>query len=386
MSQIFFTTLTAIGEAKHANAAVTGTKVNYATMEVGDGNGVVPVPSRIQTSLVNMVRSAAINTVMVDPDNSSQIIVEQVIPEDEGGWWIREIGIRDLAGDLIAVASVPPTYKPVLVEGSGRNQVIRVVLLLASTSVVSLKIDPSIVMATRKYVDDIFAMPSGVIPGDYGNETEYPIFTVDSRGRVVAAGVVKTTSVWDAIPDEKIGDIIFVKGLGEMWWTDNEWLTGYRTKSCGMPAQTLDRAARSWTIALRGGTFDKTLPKYKGLFSWIQENDLLVPSADYVDGEGYFAEVGGNMVKVPNQDNMFWRNLGTDADTANAAVLGEYKQHSLAEHQHGISNTPPNTNVNAVVTGVFNFYAGTGTTQMSTSYGAAETAPEHTRFTPVINL
>src|SRR3546814_20424036 len=135
MSQVFFTTLTAIGEAKHANAAVTGTKVNYATMEVGDGNGAVPVPDRMQTNLVNMVRTSGINTVMVDTENASQIIVEQVIPEDAGGWWTREVGNRDLAGELIAVASVPPTYQPVLLCGSGRNQTIPLVLLQTTPDV-----------------------------------------------------------------------------------------------------------------------------------------------------------------------------------------------------------------------------------------------------------
>ncbi|MFC3338148.1 phage tail protein [Paracandidimonas soli] len=391
MSQIYFTTLTAIGEAKHANAAVTGNKVEYATLEVGDGNGVVPVPDRNQTSLVNRVRSHGINTVMIDPDNPSQIIVEQVIPEDVGGWWIREVGIRDVAGDLIAVASVPPTYKPVLLEGSGRNQIIRVVLLLASTSVVELKIDPAIVVATRKYVDDLVTAPSGVEEGTYGSTSEYPVFTVDSRGRIVHAGTIETVSVWDDIPDQNIGDIIFVKGLGEMWWVDNEFLTGYRTKWCGIPAHTLDRANRSWTISLRGGTFDKSLKKYHGLYSWILENDLMVPAAEYEDGEGFFAELGGNIVKVPNFDDMFWRSIGTDRDTANATLLGGRKGDSLKNHIHGLITSGGTAGPGSAALPDHLFEAWSGNSNpglagisaaVTYGVGSAETAPKHTYLHP----
>lgn len=152
MNQPYFAILTEIGEAKHQNAAVLGVKVNYATMAVGDGNGAVPTPDRKQRKLVNQIRREAINRASIDPENPSQIIVEQVIPEGDGGWWIREAGIFDDAGDLIAVASLPPTYKPQMAEGSGRTQVIRIVLLLSNASVVSLKIDPSVVLATRQDV------------------------------------------------------------------------------------------------------------------------------------------------------------------------------------------------------------------------------------------
>lgn len=152
MNQPYFAILTEIGEAKHQNAAVLGVKVNYATMAVGDGNGAVPTPDRKQRKLVNQIRREAINRASIDPENPSQIIVEQVIPEGDGGWWIREAGVFDDVGDLIAVASLPPTYKPQMAEGSGRTQVIRIVLLLSNASVVSLKIDPAVVLATRQDV------------------------------------------------------------------------------------------------------------------------------------------------------------------------------------------------------------------------------------------
>ncbi|EIZ8711337.1 phage tail protein, partial [Escherichia coli] len=99
-------------------------------------------------------RIAPLNLLSVDPNNQSQIIAEQIIPENEGGFWIREIGLYDDEGVLIAVANCPETYKPQLQEGSGRTQTIRMILVVTNTEAITLKIDPSVVLATRKYVDD----------------------------------------------------------------------------------------------------------------------------------------------------------------------------------------------------------------------------------------
>ena len=122
-------------------------------MAVGDANGTEPMPDRLQTKLINKRRRAPLNQVKVDPRNASVIIAEQVIPENEGGWWVREIGLYDAAGDLVAVANCAPTFKPLLTQGSGRTQIIRLNLIVSSTSNIELKIDPSIVLATREYVD-----------------------------------------------------------------------------------------------------------------------------------------------------------------------------------------------------------------------------------------
>jgi len=150
----YFAILTKVGEAKLANAIALGTKLDLTQMAVGDGNGNLPMPSREQTALTHEVRRAAINQLSRDATNNSQIIVEQVLPENVGGWWIREIGIYDAAGDLCAVANCPPSYKPQLAEGSGRTQVVRVILIVASSTAIELKIDPSVVLATKKYADD----------------------------------------------------------------------------------------------------------------------------------------------------------------------------------------------------------------------------------------
>lgn len=150
----YFALLTNQGAAILANAAALGTKVNITAMAVGDGGGTLPTPDAAQTKLVGEKRRAQLNSLTIDIANSSQIIAEQVIPEGEGGFWIREIGLFDADGVMIAVANCAETYKPQLVEGSGRTQTVRMIIIVNSTSAVTLKIDPAVVLATRKYVED----------------------------------------------------------------------------------------------------------------------------------------------------------------------------------------------------------------------------------------
>ncbi|EPU4362427.1 phage tail protein [Citrobacter freundii] len=154
MATKYYAVLTNVGAAKLANATALGAQVEITQMAVGDGNGVLPTPNQAQTALVHELRRKPLNSLSIDPNNANQIIAEQVIPEDEGGWWIREIGLFDKDGDMIAVANCAETYKPQLQEGSGRVQVVRMILIVSSTAAVTLKIDPSVVLATRQYVDD----------------------------------------------------------------------------------------------------------------------------------------------------------------------------------------------------------------------------------------
>ncbi|CAG75508.1 probable bacteriophage variable tail fiber protein H [Pectobacterium atrosepticum SCRI1043] len=153
MSAKYFALLTNIGAARLANATALGVRLNISQMAVGDGGGILPTPNPAQTALISEKRRAALNMMSIDPKNPSQIIAEQVIPENEGGWWIREIGLFDDDGNLIAIANCPETYKPQLQEGSGRIQTVRLILIVSSTDAVTLKIDPAVVLATRSYVD-----------------------------------------------------------------------------------------------------------------------------------------------------------------------------------------------------------------------------------------
>jgi len=154
MTAKYYALLTNLGAAKLANATALGTQLSLTQMAVGDGGGILPTPDPAQTKLIGEKRRASLNYLSVDPANTNQIIAEQIIPEDQGGFWIREIGLFDQDNTLIAIANCPETYKPQLQEGSGRTQTVRMIIVVNSTEAVTLKIDPSVVLATRKYVDD----------------------------------------------------------------------------------------------------------------------------------------------------------------------------------------------------------------------------------------
>ncbi|MDD0998840.1 phage tail protein [Pseudomonas sp. TNT2022 ID1044] len=149
----FFAILTNVGAAKQANADALGIPWKITQMGVGDADGTDPIPAATQIALINERRRAPLNQLKVDPANSAIIIAEQVIPAEVGGWWIREIGLYDADNDLVAIANCAPSFKPLLTQGSGRTQVVRMNLLVSNSSTVELKIDPSVVLATRSYVD-----------------------------------------------------------------------------------------------------------------------------------------------------------------------------------------------------------------------------------------
>ncbi|NWA67700.1 phage tail protein [Pseudomonas reactans] len=149
----FMAILTNVGAAKLANANALGIPWNLTALGVGDANGTDPVPSATQTKLINEKRRAPLNQLRVDPVNAAVIIAEQVIPADVGGWWIREIGLYDSDGDLVAVSNCAPSFKPALDQGSGRTQIVRMNFIVSSINNIVLKIDPAIVLATREYVD-----------------------------------------------------------------------------------------------------------------------------------------------------------------------------------------------------------------------------------------
>ncbi|MGA5482153.1 phage tail protein [Pseudomonas siliginis] len=149
----FFAILTNVGMAKQANADALGIPWLITQMGVGDANGTEPIPSASQTKLINEWRRKPLNQLKIDPVNPAVIIAEQIIPADEGGKWIREIGLYDADGDLVAVANCAPSFKPLLSQGSGRTQIVRMNFIVASTGNITLKIDPAIVLASRAYVD-----------------------------------------------------------------------------------------------------------------------------------------------------------------------------------------------------------------------------------------
>lgn len=176
----YYALLTTYGEKVLAEATALGTKIELTHMAVGDGGGTLPTPDTRQTKLANEKRRAAINTLFIDEINTNQVIAEQVIPENEGGWWIREIGLFDKSGFLVAIANCPETYKPLLAEGSGRTQTIRVVLIVSHTEAVTVKIDPSVILATRDYVNKSIE--------EHEKSRKHPDATLAAKGFVQLAG------------------------------------------------------------------------------------------------------------------------------------------------------------------------------------------------------
>ena len=158
MSTKYKTVITTAGAAKLAAATVPGgKKVNITAMAVGDGGGTLPEPNASQTKLINEVWRHALNKISQDNKKKNYIVAELVIPPEVGGFWMRELGLYDDAGTLIAVANMAESYKPKLEEGSGRAQTCRMVIIVSSIESVELTIDSTTVMATQEYVDDELA-------------------------------------------------------------------------------------------------------------------------------------------------------------------------------------------------------------------------------------
>ncbi|MGE8187936.1 phage tail protein [Pseudomonas sp. NPDC086278] len=178
----FFAILTNVGLAKQANADALGIPWKITEMGVGDANMTDPIPSAAQTKLINEWRRRPLNQLKVDAADPAIIIAEQIIPADEGGRWIREIGLYDADGDLVAVANCAPSYKPLLSQGSGRTQVVRMNFIVNNSGNITLKIDPAVVLASRSYVD---AAILEVLPA---NKTagEFTRVKVNNRGVVVS--------------------------------------------------------------------------------------------------------------------------------------------------------------------------------------------------------
>ncbi|MFK3642358.1 phage tail-collar fiber domain-containing protein [Pseudomonas protegens] len=152
-NSIFGGMLTSLGAAKKTNCDALGIPWEPSYMLIGDANDTDPVPSPGQTQLIRQVYRAPLNALYVSPTDDKVLIAELVLPPEVGGWWIRELAIEDKDGVFCAVANVAPSYKPLLAQGSGRNQVVRMHIITNSTTNIQLKIDPSVVLATRSYVD-----------------------------------------------------------------------------------------------------------------------------------------------------------------------------------------------------------------------------------------
>ncbi|WP_368958389.1 phage tail protein [Enterobacter hormaechei] len=175
MTVKYKTVITKAGAIKLAAATLpNGKKVNLTAMAVGDGGGTLPVPDPNQTKLVKEVWRHALNKISQDKKNKNYVVAELLIPPETGGFWMRELGLYDDTGTLIAVGNMAESYKPALAEGSGRAQTVRMVIMVSDIESVELTIDASTVMATQDYVDDKIA--------EHEQSRRHPDATLTAKG------------------------------------------------------------------------------------------------------------------------------------------------------------------------------------------------------------
>ncbi|TGC64216.1 tail fiber protein [Salmonella enterica] len=174
MDNEFYTLLTDRGMAKIASALADKKQIHLQKMAVGDGGGQYYEPTASQTKLRHEVWRGEMNTLTVAPNNPNWLIAELVLPEDVGGWYVREVGVFDDEGELIAIGKFPESYKPLLPGGCGKQVCIRLIMEVSNTTAVTLTVDPSIVLATRDYVD--------VRLDEHEHSTNHPDATLTQKG------------------------------------------------------------------------------------------------------------------------------------------------------------------------------------------------------------
>ncbi len=153
--QQYFTLVTDIGKAAIANASITGEKVDFAKIKVGDGGGSSYTPNESQTALKNVVWESTLEHAQGDKDNPNWVVIQKFIPGDVGGFEIREVGLFDSKDQLLAVSSYPTTYKPKADSGTVKELLIKVILVVSNVANINLKVDPTVILATLKDLQDL---------------------------------------------------------------------------------------------------------------------------------------------------------------------------------------------------------------------------------------
>ncbi|HBG2461026.1 TPA: phage tail protein [Clostridioides difficile] len=153
----FYTILTNIGKAKIANAGMLGKSVVLEKIQAGDGGGNYYNPTEDQTALKNKVWEGNINSFDKDENNPNWIIATACVPGSIGGFTVREMGLIDNEGDMIAVCKSPETYKPKVGNGAMKDLYLKFIIEVSNVEKVTLVVDPTAIFLTKKDEEKIVA-------------------------------------------------------------------------------------------------------------------------------------------------------------------------------------------------------------------------------------
>ncbi len=315
--------VTAAGREKMAAAAITGQPVGFAFMGVGDGGGVVPSPDPAQVSLVNERYRAALNRVVIADQSANIIRAEMIMPPQVGGFWLREAGLFDEDGVCLAVASLAPSYKPLLAEGSGRLQALNIWIAVSSTADVQLLTDPTVIIATVEEVNRAKSEAK-----DYADQVAGSLST-DIQQAIADAITAAKRDFWEE--DNPVGTVKFyaqnVNPNERYPWS--EWVYTGENKTIRVgkaDGSNVGATGGSDTITLQQGNLPAVQINVTGETSEQPEQMLTTKPAGRHKHGG-----------VPSRDNP-WEIGGDISQRFNPANLGETDE--VEDHEHEFV-TPP---------------------------------------------
>ena len=326
----FYTILTDIGKAKLANATALGTVVSLKDIAVGDGGGVAVQPATTDTALTNEVWRAALNNISIDSSNANWVVAEGYIPSTDGDFTVREVGLFDVDGDMIAVGNYPDTYKPTLASGSAKDLYIKVIIEVSDAGVVELKIDPAVVLSTRKYVDDEVAKRA-LLQGD--NTLTFKVADAVNSDEAVSKAQLdyKPTGYKNLLinPNGLINQRGYISGTATV--ADNEY--------------TLDR----WRVVLTGEalTFSTTdnVTTFTAPLNGVEQ---VIEDINVISGNYTLSFTGTATATISqSSDNITYTEITANADGNYALVGGLYTKialvngtFSLIQFEQGLVATP----------------------------------------------
>lgn len=329
MSQKYFTTLTHIGAALHANAQLQQTTVAWTHLVLGDGNGAEPVPNPAQTGVIREVDRLPISSIEPDPDNPSWIVIEAVIPADRGGYVVRETALMGGANgaSCIAVGNYPSATKPLLSEGAGSELVIRVVVEIAHTATVTLKIDPAVVIASRDWVQKLEATEEQAKQATILGRWMSPLRALQllresaTQATELLRGTLRVASNDDMLNKNCDDAAVTPKSLkGGGFWplgVDQSWVNVRGSRRLGVTYT--NTTGRTIFLSVVGISKGEGMPCYIA----IEINGVVTAINKTIGGSGQFAY---SSITVPIGEGMtYYLSEGAGVDGANISVWMELR-------------------------------------------------------------